>query len=138
MINSRDHSKLPFTASSRKTPILFGLPRLSKLSAEEKRVVVSGVHQCLDNSQFDYSKDGSIGLILPDQQNTMQWLAITLLTGRLPYLKPSETPIMMETTEDDLFLTFAASDVSRINNGSVVRLKKVEVFGDQWDLVTVK
>ena len=99
---------------------------------------MSGIHQCLDNSQFDYSKDGSIGLILPDQQNTMQWLAITLLTGRLPYLKPSETPIMMETTEDDLFLTFAASDVSRINNASVVRLKKVEVFGDQWDLVTVK
>ena len=68
----------------------------------------------------------------------MQWLAVTLLNGRLPYLKPSETPVMMETTEDDLLMTFAASDVTRIANQSIVRHKKVEVFGDQWDLVTVR
>ena len=68
----------------------------------------------------------------------MQWFAVTLLNGRLPYLKPSETPILVETTEDDLLLTFAASDVSRILNSTVMRHRKVEVFGDPWDLVTVK
>ena len=80
----------------------------------------------------------SSGLIPPSLQNTMQWFAVTLLNGRLPYLKPSETPILVETTEDDLLLTFAASDVSRILNSTVMRHRKVEVFGDPWDLVTVK
>ena len=77
-------------------------------------------------------------MIPPSLQNTMQWFAVTLLNGRLPYLKPSETPILVETTEDDLLLTFAASDVSRILNSTVMRHRKVEVFGDPWDLVTVK
>ena len=150
---------LPFTASKQKSPIMLGLPGLGKIDSEDKRTLVSGLHQCLDNSAFDYSREGSIGmfilfmlyffpnclykiyssgLIPPSLQNTMQWFAVTLLNGRLPYLKPSETPILVETTEDDLLLTFAASDVSRILNSTVMRHRKVEVFGDPWDLVTVK
>jgi len=131
-------NNLPFTASKQRTPIVIGLPGLGKLESEDKRILVSGLHQCLDSSLYDYSKDGSIGVVPPSLQNTMQWFAVTLLNGRLPYLKPSETPILVETTEDDLLLTFAASDVSRIVNTTLMRHKKVEVFGDQWDLVTVK
>ena len=99
---------------------------------------MSQLHQCLDNSMFDYSKESGIGVIPPSLQNTMQWFAVTLLSGRLPYLKPSETPVMVETSEDDLLLTFAAADVTRIVNNTIMRHKKVEVFGDIWDLVTVK
>ena len=149
-------SNLPFTASKQKTPILFGLPLqgLGKLDQEDKRLLVSGFHHCFDNSLFDYNKEGSIGglnqclfivfsvlssgLLPQALQNTMQWFAVTLLNGRLPFLKPSETPILMETTEDDLLLTFAASDVSRIVNSTIMRHKKIEVFGEAWDLVTVK
>ena len=68
----------------------------------------------------------------------MQWFAVTLLNGRLPYLKPSDTPVLVETTEDDLLLTFAASDVTRLTNTTLERHKKVAVFGEVWDLVTVK
>ena len=68
----------------------------------------------------------------------MQWFAVTLLNGRLPYLKPSDTPVLVETTEDDLLLTFAASDVTRLANTTLERHKKVAVFGEAWDLVTVK
>jgi len=133
-------NNLPFTASKQKTPILFGLPLqgLGKLDQEDKRLLVSGFHHCFDNSLFDYNKEGSIGLLPQSLQNTMQWFAVTLLNGRLPFLKPSETPILVETTEDDLLLTFAASDVSRIVNSTIMRHKKIEVFGEAWDLVTVK
>ena len=147
-------SKLPFRATKQKTPIVFGLPGLGRLETGEKKVLVSSLHQCLDSSQFDYSREGSIGdvmynvkelllitlsgLISPALQQTMQWFAVTLLSGRLPYLKPSDTPILVETNEDDLLLTFAASDVTRFSNTTVDRHKKVAVFGETWDLVTVK
>ena len=132
---------------------MFGLPGLGRLETGEKKVLVSSLHQCLDSSQFDYSREGSIGdviivselllttlagLISPALQQTMQWFAVTLLSGRLPYLKPSDTPILVETNEDDLLLTFAASDVTRFSNTTVDRHKKVAVFGETWDLVTVK
>lgn len=131
-------NKLPFSASKQKTPIVFGLPSLVNFDTEDKKVLVSSLHQCLDSSQFDYSREGSIGLISPTLQHTMQWFAVTLLNGRLPYLKPSDTPILVETNEDDLLLTFAASDVTRFSNATVDRHKKVAVFGEIWDLVTVK
>ena len=49
-----------------------------------------------------------------------------------------DTPVLVETTEDDLLLTFAASDVTRLTNTTLERHKKVAVFGEVWDLVTVK
>lgn len=54
-------SKLPFSASKQKTPIVFGLPSLVNFDTEDKKVLVSSLHQCLDSSQFDYSREGSIG-----------------------------------------------------------------------------
>lgn len=129
---------LPFTASRHRTPLLFGLPGLAGLEEGEKKVLISGLHLCLENSNLDYSKEASIGLISPSLQTTMQWFAVTLLNGRLPYLKPSETPVIAETTEDDLLLTFAAGDLTRLNNSSIQSHKKVAIFGDTWDLVTVK
>ena len=54
-------SKLPFSASKQKTPIVFGLPSLVNFDSEEKKVLVSSLHQCLDSSKFDYSREGSIG-----------------------------------------------------------------------------
>jgi len=131
-------NNLPFTASRHKTPILFGLPELDKLELEEKKTLVSGLHNCLENSQFYYNKEASIGVITPSLQNTMQWFAVTLLNGRLPYLKPSDTPVMVETTEDDLLLTFAAGDVTRLNSSLIKSHKKVSIFGDTWDVVTVQ
>eukprot|EP00092_Neocalanus_flemingeri_P095852 GFUD01121965.1.p1 GENE.GFUD01121965.1~~GFUD01121965.1.p1 ORF type:complete len:455 (-),score=108.00 GFUD01121965.1:152-1516(-) len=131
-------NKLPFSVSRHKTPILFGLPGLANLAVEDRKLLISGLHLCLENSNFDYSKEASIGLITPALQNTMQWFAVTLLNGRLPYLQPAETPVMAETTEDDLLLTFAAGDVTRLNNSSIQSHKKVAIFGDNWDLVTVK
>lgn len=129
---------LPFTASRHRTPLLFGLPGLAGLEEGVKKILISGLHLCLENSNLDYSKEASIGLISPSLQTTMQWFAVTLLNGRLPYLKPSETPVIAETTEDDLLLTFAAGDVTRLNNSSIESHKKVAIFGDTWDLVTVK
>jgi len=126
---------LPFTA--RRTPVLFGLSGLEKLEEAQQKILVSGLHQCLESSPLEYSKEGSIGIITPSLQNTMQWFGITLLNGRLPYLTPSETPVIVETTEDDLLLTFAAGDVTRLNNSSIKSHKKISVFGDTWDLVTV-
>jgi len=132
-------NNLPFTASRHRTPILFGLPSLpAKLEEWQKKTLISGLHICLENSNLDYSKEASIGLIPLSLQNTMQWFAVTLLNGRLPYLKPSETPVIAETTEDDLLLTFAAGDVTRLNNSSIKTQKKVAIFGDTWDLVTVQ
>ena len=129
---------LHFRAATQKVPLVFGLSALDKLKTEDKKVLVSGLHQCLDSSRFYYSREGSIGLVSPSLQHTMQWFAVTLLNGRLPYLKPSDTPVLVETTEDDLLLTFAASDVTRLANTTLERHKKVAVFGEVWDLVTVK
>ena len=131
-------SGLPFRAATQKVPLVFGLSALDKLKTEEKKVLVSSLHQCLDSSRFYYNREGSIGLVSPSLQHTMQWFAVTLLNGRLPYLKPSDTPVLVETTEDDLLLTFAASDVTRLTNTTLERHKKVAVFGEVWDLVTVK
>jgi len=129
---------LPFRATTQKVPLVLGLSALDKLKSEEKKVLVSSLHQCLDSSRFYYNREGSIGLVSPSLQHTMQWFAVTLLNGRLPYLKPSDTPVLVETTEDDLLLTFAASDVTRLTNTTLERHKKVAVFGEVWDLVTVK
>jgi len=131
---------LPFTASRHRTPILLGLPTpaITSLTQQHKNILISGLHLCLENSDLDYSKEASIGLIPPALQDTMQWFAITLLNGKLPYLKPAETPVIVETTEDSLLLTFAAGDVTRLNNSSIKNIKKVAIFGDTWDLVTVE
>jgi hypothetical protein len=131
---------LPFTASRQRTPILLGLPTntINTLQEGERKILISGLHLCLENSDLDYSKEASIGLIPQALEDTMQWFAVTLLNGRLPYLKPAETPVIVETTEDDLLLTFAAGDVSRLNNSSIKTQKKVAVFGSTWDLVTVQ
>jgi len=137
-ILSAAEKKLPFHVTKHKIPIVFGLPGLAKYETREKKVLISSLHQCLDSSQFDYSREGSIGLISQSLQHTMQWFAVTLLNGRLPYLKPADTPILVETTDDDLLLTFAASDVTRFSNTTLDKHKKVSVFGEVWDLVTVK
>ena len=68
----------------------------------------------------------------------MQWFALSLLNGRLPFLKPAETPVIAETDEDDLYLTFATSSVERVKNSTITLYQKVEVFGETWNLVTVK
>jgi len=131
-------NNLPFRVSQHKTPILFGIPGLANIEVEDSKTLISGLHLCLENSKFDYSKEASIGVITPSLQNTMQWFAVTLLNGRLPYLKPSETPVIAETTEDDLLLTFAAADVTSLNISSIKSHKKVAIFGESWDLVTVQ
>lgn len=133
------YSSLPFTASARHTPLLLGIPgSLGKLDSVGGHSTVSGLDTCLDQSQFDYSREGSIGMMPSRLQTTMQWFALALLNGRLPYLKPSETPVLAETTEDDLLVTLAVSDITRINNMTVRAHQKVEVFGEAWDLVTVQ
>ena len=58
------YRNLPFTASKQKSPIMLGLPGLGKIDSEDKRTLVSGLHQCLDNSAFDYSREGSIGMFI--------------------------------------------------------------------------
>jgi hypothetical protein len=129
---------LPFAAARHNIPLLLGLPPLDSLAQEERRVLVSGLDACLSNSEYSYSREGSIGIITPHRQLVMQWFALSLLNGRLPYLKPAETPVIVETNENDLELTFAVSSLSRVKNETVKQLQKVSVFGETWDLVTLR
>ena len=99
---------------------------------------MSGLHACLASSQFLTTKEGSIGILSEARQNTLQWFAVSLLNGRLPYLKAAETPVVVETTEEDLFLTFAAGDASRLNTSALQSSEKVSVFGEEWELVVVR
>ena len=48
-----------------------------------------------------------------------------------------DTPVLVETNEKDLELTFAVSSLSRVKNETIKLLQKVSVFGETWDLVTV-
>jgi len=129
---------LPFAAARHNIPLLLGLPPLDSLTQEERRVLVSGLDACLSNSEYSYSREGSIGIITPHRQLVMQWFALSLLNGRLPYLKPAETPVIVETNDNDLELTFAVSSLSRVKNETVKQLQKVSVFGETWDLVTLR
>ncbi|XP_023340398.1 uncharacterized protein LOC111710528 [Eurytemora carolleeae] len=128
---------VPFTANRNNIPILVGLPDLRLVSREEQKTVVSTLDSCFSNSDFDYTREGSIGIISTEQQTVMQWFALSLLNGRLPFMKPGETPVLAETNEDDLIMTFAVSSMARVKNSTVLMHKKVEVFGEIWDLVTV-
>jgi len=132
------NSVTPFGAHRNSIPILLGLPELTELSKDEQKTVVSGLDTCLSNSDYEYSRDGSIGIISSTRQAVMQWFALSLLNGRLPFLKPAETPVIAETNEDDLYLTFATSSVERVKNSTITLYQKVEVFGESWNLITVK
>lgn len=133
---------IPFTltaAARHNIPILMGLPPLENVETEEaRRLLVSGLDACLANAPYSYSREGSIGIITPQRQLVMQWFALSLLNGRLPYLKPAETPVLAETNENNLELTFAVSSLSRVKNETIKMLQKVSVFGETWDLVTVR
>jgi len=137
---TKARSGLPFTASVPRTPLLLGLPSvLSHLEQNKRQELVTSLHTCLDQSNFDYSREGGLGVIGSSLQTTMQWFALALLNGRLPFLKPSDTPVIAETSADYLLVTMAVSDVSRLGNSSVIQSKqRIEVFGEVWDLVTVK
>jgi len=128
---------LPFTASKHKTPIVMGLPSIKELG-EERRVLVSALDSCLESSSYDYSKEGGIGVVTPSLQTSMQWFAVSLLSGKLPFQKPGETPVLVETTEQELILTFAVADTDRFTNQTISNHTRVEVFGDSWDLVTIR
>jgi len=129
---------LPFTASRHRTPVMVGLPALAGLGEEERAVLVTTLDSCLEASVYNYQREGGIGVVTPALQTTMQWFAVSLLSGKLPFLKPGDTPVVVETTEQDLLLTFAVGDVSRLGNGTVAAQQRVEVFGEAWDLVTVR
>jgi len=129
---------LPFTASRHRTPIMLGLPGLANLDGASRATLIATIDACLEASVYGYSKEGGIGVVTSSLQTTMQWFAISLLSGRLPFLKPGETPVLVETTEYDLLLTFAVSDTTRFSNGTIASQHKVEVFGEVWDLVTIR
>ena len=131
-------SGLPFTASKHRTPVMVGLPTIAALAEEERRSLVSGLDSCLEGSAYGYSKQGGLGVVSPALQTAMQWFAVSLLSGRLPFQKPGETPVLVETTEQELVLTFAVTDTSRLGNLSLSSQQSVEVFGEVWDLVTVR
>jgi len=128
---------LPFTASKHKTPIMVGLPSIAKLG-DERRILISTLDSCLESSAYDYSKEGGIGVVTPSLQTSMQWFAVSLLSGKLPFQKPGESPVLVETTEEELILTFAVGDQDRYNNLSLTSHQRVEVFGEIWDLVTIR
>jgi len=133
-------SLLPFPASPRQVPLLLGIPGTEKrLEVPGARNILQSLHSCLTDSDFDYRAEGSLGLVPPSLESSMQWFALALLQGRLPYLKPWETPVVAETTEEDLHLTFATQDLSRLGNlSSALHMhQQVEVFGETWDLVTL-
>jgi len=129
---------IPFTANKHNIPILLGLPDLSGLVPGDRKLLVSGLDLCLSSSDYDYNKDGSLGTISRMKQTAMQWFALALLNGRLPFRKPGETPVIAETDRQDLKLTFAVTDLDRLRNGTVSSQQKLSVFGETWDLVTVK
>jgi len=54
---------LPFAAARQNIPLLVGLPPLDSLEQEEQRVLVSGLDACLSNSEYSYSREGSIGRV---------------------------------------------------------------------------
>jgi hypothetical protein len=132
------HAGLPFTASRHQTPVMVGLPGLATLGDQERRTLIEGLDSCLEASVYGYSKEGGLGVVTPGLQTAMQWFAVSLLSGRLPFQKPGETPVLVETTEEDLLLTFAVADTARLGNGTIASQQKVEVFGELWDLVTVR
>lgn len=129
---------VPFTANKNSIPILLGLPALGELGKDKQKTLVSTLHGCLSNSEYEYTKEGSIGTISSQKQVVMQWFALSLLNGHLPYKKPIETPVVAETDDDDLKLTFAVSSFDRLPNSTVAMYQKVSVFGGLFDLVTVK
>ena len=72
----------------------------------------------------------------------MQWFSLGLLNRGLPQLGPADTPVIVETTDDDLELTFATTDNHLLagDDADMAMVKarnKVSVFGRVWDLVTV-
>ena len=117
---------------------MLGLPGLANLDGASRATLIATIDGCLEASVYGYSKEGGIGVVTSSLQTTMQWFAISLLSGRLPFLKPGETPVLVETTEYDLLLTFAVSDTTRFSNGTIASQHKVEVFGEVWDLVTIR
>jgi len=131
-------SVVPFTAKKSNIPILLGLPTASLRKKKEERMLVSGLHTCLSTSDYDYNKDGSIGMISPIKQIVMQWFALALLNKGLPFRRPKDTPFIAETDEDNLYITYATGDYNRLSNASLIMHQKVLVFGEIWDLVTVK
>ena len=131
-------SVVPFTAKKANIPLLLGLPPLSYSSKKEERMLVSGLHTCLSSSDYDYIKDGSIGLISPHKHNVMQWFALALLGKGLPFRRPKDTPLVAETDDNNLYITYATGDITRLPNSSITMHQKVSVFGESWDLVTIK
>ena len=113
---------------------MLGLPGLAGLDGESRATLIATIDSCLEASVYGYSKEGGIGVVTASLQTTMQWFAISLLSGRLPFLKPGETPVLVETTEYDLLLTFAVSDTTRFLNGTIASQHKVEVFGDFYEV----
>jgi hypothetical protein len=49
-----------------------------------------------------------------------------------------DTPVLVETNDEDLELTFAVSSLSRVKNETIKLIQKVSVFGETWNLVTVR
>jgi hypothetical protein len=49
-----------------------------------------------------------------------------------------DTPVLVETNDEDLELTFAVSSLSRVKNETIKLVQKVSVFGETWNLVTVR
>ncbi len=49
-----------------------------------------GLHTCLSSSDYDYNKDGSIGVLSEHKHNVMQWFALALLGKGLPFRRPKE------------------------------------------------
>ena len=65
---------------------LLGLPPLEVLETEEKRVLVSGLDSCLSSSEYNYNREGSIGIITPNRQ-VSTWLHTYRIQWSSPYVK---------------------------------------------------
>jgi len=124
----------------RNTPVLLKLANeVDKLHKNDKEVLLKALDDCLLNSEFIYNQESSVGVLSQQNQIVMQWFSLGLLNGGLPGLTYKDTPVLVETTEDDLELTFATlRDTQQFPNNTVKARVKVQVFGNNWDLITVK
>jgi len=125
---------------ARNTPILVKVAsEVNNIAKNDKEVLLKAIDDCLVNSEFLYNEESSVGVLSQQTQVVMQWFALGLLNGGLAGLTHKDTPVLVETTEDDLELTFATVlDTDQFPNNTVKANVKVQVFGNNWDLITVK
>jgi len=138
-ILSSCNSKLDHV-TRRNTPILLKITsQVQLLDETKKQILLKTLDNCFENSEYQYDEDNSIGILDANRQLLMQWFSLSLLNRGLPQQNERDTPVLVETTNQDLELTFATSQhITQFPNNSIKAKYRVQVFSRTWDLVTVR